>query len=38
MTQGQLEEELRRLAETYESSTSWKVTRPLRAVAKLWKR
>ena len=38
VTQGQLEEELRRLAETYESSTSWKVTRPLRAVAKLWKR
>ena len=38
VTQAQLEEELRRLAETYESSTSWKVTRPLRALAKLWKK
>ena len=37
-TQAQLEAEGRRVAQLYESSTSWKVTRPLRALARLWKR
>lgn len=37
-TQEQLEAEGRRVAQLYESSTSWKVTRPLRALARLWKR
>ena len=33
----QLEAEGRRVAQLYESSTSWKVTKPLRALAGLWK-
>ena len=37
-TQEQLEAEGRRVAQLYESSTSWKVTRPLRALARLWKK
>ncbi|MGI6254827.1 MAG: glycosyltransferase family 2 protein [Acutalibacter sp.] len=37
-TREQLEAEGCRVAQLYESSTSWKVTRPLRAAAKLWKR
>ena len=36
-TQAQLEAEGRRVAQLYESSTSWKVTKPLRALAGLWK-
>lgn len=36
-TQAQLEAEGRRVAQLYESSTSWKVTKPLRALARLWK-
>jgi hypothetical protein len=28
---GELEEELRRLTETYERSLSWRITRPVRA-------
>ena len=37
-TQEQLEAEGRRVAQLYESSTSWKVTRPLRALARLWEK
>lgn len=36
--QAQLEAERQRVAALYEQSTSWKVTRPLRAIARLWKR
>ena len=38
VTQVQLEEERRKVAALYEESTSWKVTRPLRAIARLWKK
>lgn len=38
VTQTQLEEERRKVAALYEESTSWKVTRPLRAIARLWKK
>ena len=37
LPQAQLEAEGRRVAQLYESSTSWKVTKPLRALAGLWK-
>ena len=37
VSQAALDQELRRLAEVYENSTSWKVTRPLRALGQLWK-
>ena len=33
-----LEQARREVAQVYENSTSWKVTAPLRAVARLWKR
>jgi len=32
---GELEEELLRVAETYESSLSWRITRPVRSAKKL---
>ena len=38
ISQAQLEEERRKVAALYEESTSWKVTRPLRAIARLWKK
>ena len=37
-TREQLDAEARRVAQLYENSTSWKVTKPLRAMAKLWKK
>lgn len=36
-SQKDLEAEARRVAQLYENSTSWKVTRPLRALSKFWK-
>ena len=33
-----LEEARRQVAQLYENSTSWKVTRPLRALGRLWKK
>lgn len=37
-TEEDLKAERQRVAALYEQSTSWKVTRPLRAIARLWKK
>lgn len=37
-TEEQMEAERQRVAALYEQSTSWKVTRPLRAISRLWKK
>ena len=37
-TEEQMEAERQRVAALYEQSTSWKLTRPLRAIAQLWKK
>lgn len=37
-TEAQMEAERQRVAVLYEQSTSWKVTRPLRAISRLWKK